>query len=166
MDAARIRLARNHDSDEVRAVALSAHAIYREILSPEEWERMRQGVSKIRKAAIDGTLLVAELEDKVVGAVVYLPPGSPKPDIFRHEWAIIRMLSVSPEHQGMGIGRALSEECIRRAEVDGAEKIALHTGEMMVAAGKIYESLGFEVVREIEPRFGFRYWVYARSVQA
>ncbi len=72
------------------------------------------------------------------------------------------MLSVDPEHRGRGLGRLLSEECMARARRDGAGKVALHTGEQMVAARRLYGKMGFEVLREIEPRFGFRYWIYAR----
>lgn len=143
-----IRAAEGRDPDEVRSVALTAHSMYEETLSPGDWERMKRGVSSVVEVAAEGTLLVAEVEDEVVGAVVYLPPGSLRPEIFEREWAVVRMLSVSPSYRGQGIGRMLSEECISRAERDGAETIALHTGEMMVAARKIYESLGFEVARD------------------
>lgn len=36
----------------------------------------------------------------------------------------------------------------------------LHTSEMMGAARHIYESLGFKKLREIEPRYGKKYWLY------
>ncbi|WP_240432635.1 GNAT family N-acetyltransferase [Rubrobacter indicoceani] len=158
----RIRAADEHDKEKARDVALAAHAGYREMLSPDNWKKMREGVCGIAEVAAEGTLLVAETNGEVVGAVVYLPPDAPKPEIFRRGWAIIRILSVSPGHRGLGTGRRLVERCIRRAKEDGAERIALHSGEMMVTARSIYDRLGFEVVREIEPRFGSRYRVYSR----
>jgi hypothetical protein len=32
----------------------------------------------------------------------------------------------------------------------------------MVAARRLYERMGLEVLKEIDPRFGFRYWIYTR----
>jgi ribosomal protein S18 acetylase RimI-like enzyme len=66
------------------------------------------------------------------------------------------------DRTGRGLGRLLSEECLARARDDGAERVALHTGEQMVAARRLYERMGLEVLKEIDPRFGFRYWIYTR----
>lgn len=152
-----VRVAEDREADETRSVALDAHSVYEGIPSPRDWEKMKRGVSGIVEVASRGTLLVAGVEGRIAGAVVYLPPASPRPDIFEGEWSVTRMLSVSPGYGGQGIGRMLSEECVRRAENDRAGTIALDTGEMMVAARTIYQRLGFEAVREVEPRFGFRY---------
>lgn len=152
-----IRVAEDREADEIRSVALDAHSVYEGIPSRRDWEKMKRGVSGIVEVASRGTLLVA-------GAVVYLPPASPRPDIFEGEWSVTRMLSASPGYGGQGIGRMLSEECVRRAENDRAGTIALDTGEIMLAARTIYRRLGFEAVREVEPRFGFRYWLHSRGL--
>lgn len=157
-----IRDATERDMEEVLRISLAAHREYAEVLEPAEWETLESGVSNVARLAEGGTVIVAEAEGAVVGCVVYFPAGSSSLGIFEDGWASIRMLSVDPEHRSLGLGRLLSEECVARAQRGGAEKVALHTGEQMVAARRLYERMGFEILREIEPRFGFRYWIYTR----
>jgi ribosomal protein S18 acetylase RimI-like enzyme len=38
--------------------------------------------------------------------------------------------------------------------------IALHTSEMMVKARHLYETLGFQIYKEIPQRLGKKYWLY------
>lgn len=157
-----VRDATERDMDEVRRVSLAAHREYAEVLEPTAWEKLEGGVSNVAALAEGGEVIVAESEGGIVGSVVYFPPGSSSLGIFEPGWAAIRMLSVDPDHRGRGLGRLLSEECARRARTDCAERVALHTGEQMAAARRLYGRIGFEVLREIEPRFGFRYWIYTR----
>ncbi len=157
-----VREATERDMDEVRRVSLAAHREYAGVLEPAAWERLEGGVSNVAALAESGRAIVAESEDGIAGSVVYFQPGSSSLGIFEPGWASIRMLSVDPEHRGRGLGRLLSEECLARAREDGAQRVALHTGEQMTAARRLYERMGFEVLREIEPRFGFRYWIYTR----
>ena len=53
------------------------------------------------------------------------------------------MLAVDARWQGRGLGSALVEACIERAQSAGRPRIRLHTTEMMVAAQHMYERLGF-----------------------
>ena len=76
------------------------------------------------------------------------------------EWSYIRFVSVDPLFGGQGIGRKLTTMCIDQAKDNGEQTIALHTSEIMTNARRIYESLGFEVLREIDQRLGKRYWLY------
>ena len=157
-----VREAEERDLDEILRVSLAAHREYAEVLEPAAWEKLEAGVSNVAALAESGRAIVAEAEGAIAGSVVYFPPGSSSLGIFEPGWAFIRMLSVDPERRGRGLGRLLSEECLARAREDGAERVALHTGEQMAAARRLYEGMGFEVLKEIEPRFGFRYWIYTR----
>lgn len=58
-------------------------------------------------------------------------------------WASIRLLGVSPQARGLGIGRALMQECLRRARADGAVTMGLHTTKLMDVARAMYLRLGF-----------------------
>ncbi|HEY6829431.1 MAG TPA: GNAT family N-acetyltransferase, partial [Gemmatimonadaceae bacterium] len=53
------------------------------------------------------------------------------------------LVAVAPEARGRGIARALVEECIRRARVQGAKEVGLHTSRSMRAAMAMYADLGF-----------------------
>ncbi|WP_179007179.1 GNAT family N-acetyltransferase [Winogradskyella forsetii] len=67
---------------------------------------------------------------------------------------------VNPEHARQGIGRKLTEECMAIAKRNNEKIIALHTSITMEKARVLYESLGFEILREMDPRLGKRYCIY------
>lgn len=73
----------------------------------------------------------------------------------------IRLLAVSPEHRGRGVGRALTQACIDAARVAGHAEVILHTTEAMQIAWRLYEALGFVRSEELDfrqqglPVFGF-----------
>jgi ribosomal protein S18 acetylase RimI-like enzyme len=98
-------------------------------------------------------------KDKIIGMAFLVPSGHPW-DIFKAEWSYIRLVGVDPAYQGQGIARTLMSMCMASARAMNEKTVALHTSEMMVAARHIYESMGFSILREIEPRLGKRYWIY------
>ena len=85
-------------------------------------------------------------------------------EIFKAEWSYIRMVGVNPNYGGQGIAKTLTGMCINHARQTNEKIIALHTSEFMNAARHIYESLGFKVLQEIEPRFGKKYWLYTLNI--
>ena len=68
--------------------------------------------------------------------------------------ANIRLLAVDPGARGRGVGRRLVKACVQVARSAGKEVVTLHTTEQMVAAQRIYRSLGFrrDRSRDIELR--------------
>src|SRR5262249_42225590 len=56
------------------------------------------------------------------------------------------------EGRGRGVGEALMRECLRLAQESGAPGITLHTTEMMQAAMRLYERMGFVRVPELDLR--------------
>lgn len=61
----------------------------------------------------------------------------------------IHWVSVRPECQGLGIGKALVSEGIRRLiEIEGDRDVYLHTQTWSYKAINIYKKLGFEITRE------------------
>jgi ribosomal protein S18 acetylase RimI-like enzyme len=85
--------------------------------------------------------------------------GNPT-DIYEEEWSYVRFVTVDPDFGGQGIGRKLTTMCIAAARQNGEKTIALHTSELMGKARHIYETLGFEILKEIDQRLGKRYWLY------
>jgi ribosomal-protein-alanine N-acetyltransferase len=60
--------------------------------------------------------------------------------------AEILTVAVAPADRGLGFGRRLMEEALRRLYREGAAACFLEVDEANVAAVRLYRSLGFEVV--------------------
>jgi DNA-binding MarR family transcriptional regulator/N-acetylglutamate synthase-like GNAT family acetyltransferase len=98
---------------------------------------------------------IAERDGEVVGSVLLLKDSD--------EIAKLRLLYVEPEVRRLGIGRRLVGECVAFARRSGYRKLTLWTNDVLVSARRIYESAGFDLVRE-EPHHSFgrdlvgQYW--------
>ena len=84
---------------------------------------------------------IAELAGARVGCVFCV--GSDDPAVAR-----LRILLVTPEGRGLGIGRQLVETCLRFATAAGYQRVTLWTNDVLVSARKIYEAAGFTLVEE------------------
>jgi ribosomal protein S18 acetylase RimI-like enzyme len=155
---AMIRDFRPDDAPAVNRVALEAWNEYAPVFS--NWARTAEFVGNITSLARDLQLVVAELEGCVVGVVGYVPPYAKREEMFPPDWAIIRMLSVTPEARGRGLGRRLSQECISRARRERATVVGLHTSPAMEVALPMYLRLGFVFERSIPDRNGVPYALY------
>ncbi len=83
-----------------------------------------------------GMVFFARLGDKVVGTCALV-----KMD--KRIFEIVKM-GVDDHYQGMGIGRALLEACIKRARKLGATSVTLETSTKLTQAVKLYKKAGFK----------------------
>ena len=127
--------------DQVEAVAELTAGVYRgEGFSSADYEPQLRDVASRAKTA---TVLVAELDGELVGAVTVATRGGEWAEQSVPGEAVIRMLAVAPAARGSGAGEALVRACLEAARADGCTLVRLSSQEDMNAAHRLYERLGF-----------------------
>lgn len=160
MPSYNIRNAVVADHPRINELALEAWQVLKDGYDPGQWDNMLTAIGKMSDLAATGELIVAVDQDRIVGAVCYMPPHTSNPGIFPEGWPSIRMLVTRPADRNKGIGRKLTEECIQRARRDRADCIALHTSPVMTIALPLYLRMGFVMDRELPSIAGAPYARY------
>ena len=93
----------------------------------------------------EGVLLVAELEDRLVGVGKYskMPDGS----------AWLETLRVLPEYQGKGVGKEFYKEFLNLAEERGVKRLGMYTTPDNFASKGLAEINGFTFTGEFRGSF-------------
>ncbi len=146
-----VRDAGVEDLDQVSILIRDAYQEYQANFSPEVWERYARDIMDVRSRLDTSELIVAENSGRLVGAVTFYPNTSPSDQGgWPAGWTGIRLLAVHPDARGMGVGRVLMDECLRRSRRLGVPTLGLHTTEMMSVARGMYERMGFVRVPEFD----------------
>ena len=150
-----VRDAGVEDLDQVSLLIRDAYQEYQVNFSPEVWERYSRDIMDVRSRLDTSELIVAENSGRLVGAVTFYPNTSPSDQGgWPAGWTGIRLLAVHPDARGMGIGRVLMDECLRRSRLLSATALGLHTTELMGIARGMYERMGFVRVPEYDFQAG------------
>jgi GNAT superfamily N-acetyltransferase len=148
-----IRDARADEREVIRAITLAAYEQYAAIAPPPLWTLLQQAVHS--GLAEEGPVerIVAEYAGKIVGTVQLYPPSM---KAYHYDAPVeatgpeMRLLAVDRTFQGRGIGKALTFECIKRAQNNGYSTLGLHTGEFMQTPIQMYERMGFVHVPDLD----------------
>jgi DNA-binding MarR family transcriptional regulator/GNAT superfamily N-acetyltransferase len=84
---------------------------------------------------------VAERGGAIVGSVFLMKSDDPA-------IAKLRLLYVEPSARGAGLGRTLVSTCIARSRELGYRELTLWTNDILIAARRIYQAVGFRLVNE------------------
>ena len=145
----RVRTATPAEYGEAGEVAVAAYRTIDPELGSYE-ARLRN----VGARAADATVLVALVDDRVVGTATYVSgPQSMLAESDDPDDAGLRMLAVAPSAGGRGIGTALVRHALALARQDGRRRLVLLTRPQMHAAHAIYRRLGFERAPELDERW-------------
>jgi DNA-binding MarR family transcriptional regulator/GNAT superfamily N-acetyltransferase len=89
---------------------------------------------------------IAELDGQRVGSVFVVRKSK--------NVAQLRMLILTPEARGLGLGARLTDECITFARAKGYKKMLLWTNSCLDAARALYARRGFKIIKSV-PYEGF-----------
>lgn len=151
-----LRNAQDNERRIIRDITVAAYAEYQAVMPPRFWTRYQHNLI----ATLDGEgnfeRIVAEQNGALVGSVLLYPPAAASyaGAAISTSYPEVRFLAMLPQMRGQGIGAALMKECERRAREAGAQSIGLHTMEVMRAAIRMYERLGFVRTPETDFRPG------------
>jgi RimJ/RimL family protein N-acetyltransferase len=118
--------------------------------SRDEWDQA--GVSELRRMLPAGAL------DRSSFVIDYLHQFH-KTDVLSKHWYLC-ILGVAPEIRGTGVGSALMQPMLRRADEEG---LPCYLETFAADNVPFYEKHGFRVMRQgVEPESGIEYWTFVR----
>ena len=109
-------------------------------IEEEDRELLENHEEKI--IATGGAILLVQHQGKIAGGCALIRYND---DLYE-----LAKMGVSPENQGLGLGRKLAEAIIDKARSLGAKKVYLESSEKLTAALALYAKLGFKPDPELE----------------
>jgi len=128
---------------------------------------MLRNIGTFSQKPFTRVLIAVSAEEEVLGGVVYFSDmsqyGSGGSATTEKSASGIRLLAVSKDARGGGVGKALTQACVELAESSDNKQIILHTTQAMQVAWSMYQKMGFirddklDFLQGELPVFGFRY---------
>lgn len=146
----RVRRVREDDVDGLVDLTLLAFVpvfkSFRRLLGPviysqiwPDWRKsQREAVESFSRDPGSRVVLVAEVDGKVVGLVVYQPDN-------RSKKAEVVFLAVHPDYQNRGVGTQLNKHALEEMQLAGVHLAIVETGgeSSHAAARRTYEKAGY-----------------------
>ena len=131
-----------------------------------EYYKMLANIGEAANKPGTELLVAVSAEDQITGAVVYFNDmkyyGSGGIATREQQASGFRLLAVDPSYRGLGIGKLLATDCIRRAKDKKLKQVIIHSTRAMQTAWRMYENMGFKRSEDLDfnqgdlPVFGFR----------
>jgi ribosomal protein S18 acetylase RimI-like enzyme len=145
-DGISVRLARQEDDLALGELLVEGYVTayakkMPHVVVNDERKRDLRAVAEKRKIA---TVLVAELDGRVVGTVAIFKPGAPTSEAWLPGAADLRHLAVEPAQQGRGFSKALLDEAERIARDEWrVPAICLHVRRGNQGVARLYQARGY-----------------------
>ncbi len=127
-----------------------------------KWTRGEYPGYESTRAAIEaGEQYVCGEDGKIIGAFILnddpqgdYGAGDWGEDLSRSEYMVIHTLAADPGKYGRGIGRAMTEYCVRTARERGYKAVRVDVVPTNYPAARLYESVGFTFAGERDLKRG------------
>ena len=130
--------------DEIEALGLLTVEVYTDFWPGVLPDDYLAELADVRSRAEEALVLVAvDAAGTVLGGITYVGRPGRWASLEHPDQAELRMLAVSGQAQGRGVGTGLVQACVDQARRDCKRQVTLHTTTIMKAAQRIYERAGF-----------------------
>ena len=107
-------------------------------------DRLKAELRDVASKRKESTVLVLELDGKVVGTVALWAPGSPRSEAWLPEAWDLRHLAFDPAVHGRGLSAPLLDGAEQLARDSGARFICLHVRRGNKGVARLYMGRGYE----------------------
>jgi GNAT superfamily N-acetyltransferase len=164
-----IRNARQSEFEAIGQLMVNVYSQLAGFPTPEQqpgYYQMLSNIGNLTNKPTTELLVAVDFKNVILGAVVYFGDmqyyGSGGIATTQTNAAGFRLLAVTADARGKGVGRLLCQRCIDKARDKQLDQVLIHSTQAMQTAWDLYESMGFERAEALDflqgelPVFGFR----------